>query len=168
MTTPPQAQTLRQVLLAVDPEAVRLSDGAAVWDLENFLRQHREADSDYLDRPVVLREDGTFGEEEGSGFQAQPARLRLVRHPLAVRAEVLDWDRRDVNRLNQLLEEMESGLTDNEELGDFLDPADVPSADPPPGLESDHPLWAVDEAGFALVGREAREVRRVEDLPREA
>jgi hypothetical protein len=168
MAIPPQPQTLRQVLQGADPEAVRLSDGASVWDLENYLRQQREADADFLDRPVVLHEDGTLGEEEGSGFQAQPARLRLVRHPLAVRAEVLDWDRGDVNRLNQLLEEMEDGLTDNEELADFLDPADIPGAEPPPGLDPDYPLWAVDAGGFALVGREAREVRRVEDLPREA
>lgn len=68
------------------------------------------------------------------------------------------WDKAEIDVLAALLEALhEYCEAFDETAADYVDFADLPSADMPPDVDTGYPVWSIDTNGNMLVGDELNE-----------
>jgi hypothetical protein len=80
--------------------------------------------------------------------------------------QIKSWNKNNIHDLKRQLDELKNELNYDEELSDYLDVTSLPSY-PIPESRYDlagYPIWAIDEAGFCLVGETLESVEHIAEI----
>ena len=72
-----------------------------------------------------------------------------------------------IEKLIDELNEIERGLTEDQKIDDVVDMTSLPSAPIPDDIDTSYPVWAMDSAGYCLVGATADEVAHVDIIQKD-
>lgn len=87
-----------------------------------------------------------------------------------IAAQIKAWNKQDVFELRNLIVELEEAIKAEGENGrrdQYIDLAQLPSAEIPADVNTGYPVWAMDAAGRLLVGADVREVVTLEQYREE-